>query len=82
MNTTHLKSQWHQLKGEARKRWAKVSQVDLDTVQGETERLVGKVQEAYSLKRKEAERQVDEWLESMIREKRGNPSRSDQSDEK
>jgi uncharacterized protein YjbJ (UPF0337 family) len=61
MNIEELKGKWSQLKGEAKKQWGKLTDDDLDQVEGEREKLVGKVQERYGVARDEAEKQVDEW---------------------
>ncbi|MFP4054514.1 MAG: CsbD family protein [Phycisphaerae bacterium] len=64
MNKDTLKGQWHQAKGMVKKKWGKLTDDDLDKIDGDTERLVGKVQENYGLAREEAEKQVDEWMKS------------------
>ena len=61
MNEDTLKGQWSQLKGVARQKWGKLTNDDLDQVQGRTEQLVGKIQERYGIARDEAKKQVDEW---------------------
>ena len=61
MNADALKGQWRQLKGETKKQWGKLTDDDLDQIDGEREKLIGKIQETYGLARDEAERQVDAW---------------------
>lgn len=65
MNTDILKGQWTQLKGHVQKQWGKLTNDDLDQIEGNMEILVGKVQERYGRRRDEAERDVDAWLESQ-----------------
>jgi uncharacterized protein YjbJ (UPF0337 family) len=64
VNKDTLKGQWHQIKGTAKKKWGKLTDDDLDQIDGDSERLVGKVQENYGVAREEAEKQVDEWMEN------------------
>lgn len=64
MNNDQIKGNWKQLKGEARKRWGKLSDDDLDVVAGERDKLIGKVQERHGLAREEAEKEVDEFYQS------------------
>ena len=45
MNTDQLKGKWHQLKGEAKIRWGKLTDDDLDQANGQTEKLIGLLQE-------------------------------------
>jgi uncharacterized protein YjbJ (UPF0337 family) len=61
MNWDIIKGQWKQWKGKARAKWGKLTDDDLDVVQGQRESLVGKIQERYGIARDEAERQVDEF---------------------
>ena len=62
MNKDTFRGQWTQLKGEVRKKWGKLTNDDLDQIQGNTEQLAGKIQERYGLAREEARRAVDAWL--------------------
>jgi uncharacterized protein YjbJ (UPF0337 family) len=62
MNEDTLKGQWTQLKGRAREQWGKLTNDDLDQIQGRSEQLIGKIQERYGIARDEARRQVDAWL--------------------
>ena len=61
MNTDTLKGQWHQVKGEAKVRWGKLTDNDLDQIAGNTEKLVGLVQERYGYERERAEKEVKEF---------------------
>jgi uncharacterized protein YjbJ (UPF0337 family) len=62
MNTDVLKGKWHQLKGEVRERWGKLTDDEVEQVGGNAEKLTGLVQERYGYARDEAEREVDRWL--------------------
>jgi len=61
MNSDILQGKWRQLKGEARTQWGKLTDDDLDQVQGQAEKLVGLVQERYGYNRDQAQREVDTW---------------------
>ena len=63
MNTDILQGKWRQLKGEARVQWGKLTDDDLDQVQGQAEKLVGLVQERYGYDRQQAEREVDSFVQ-------------------
>ena len=65
MNEDVLKGQWLQLKGKVREKWGKLTNDDLEKVQGRTEQLVGRIQERYGIARTEAERQVNEWIKGV-----------------
>jgi uncharacterized protein YjbJ (UPF0337 family) len=64
MNENTLKGEWLQLKGKARQQWGKLTDDDLDQIQGKTEELVGRVRERYGIAQDEARRQVDDWVNS------------------
>ncbi|MGH9255906.1 MAG: CsbD family protein [Vicinamibacterales bacterium] len=57
-----MRGQWTQIKGRVREQWGKLTNDDLDQIQGRAEQLVGRVQERYGIARDEAKRQVDDWL--------------------
>jgi uncharacterized protein YjbJ (UPF0337 family) len=63
MNSDILQGKWRQLKGEARTQWGKLTDDDLDQVQGQAEKLVGLVQERYGYNRDQAQREVDTWVQ-------------------
>lgn len=61
MNANRLKGEWKQLRGKVGEQWGKLTNDDLDQIQGKSEQLVGKLQERYGIARDEAERQIDAW---------------------
>jgi uncharacterized protein YjbJ (UPF0337 family) len=67
MNRDTLKGQWTQLKGKAREQWGKLTDDELDQMQGNAEILIGKIQERYGRSREEAEREFDRWYEQHHR---------------
>jgi uncharacterized protein YjbJ (UPF0337 family) len=62
MNEDTLKGQWMQLKGKVREKWGKLTDDDLDQIQGKSEQLVGRLQERYGWAQEDARREVDTWL--------------------
>jgi uncharacterized protein YjbJ (UPF0337 family) len=62
MNADVLKGQWHQLKGEVKSKWGKLTDDDLDRASGDAEQLVGRIQERYGYARDQAKREVDEFF--------------------
>lgn len=63
MNSDVFKGKWMQIKGEVKSQWGKLTDDDLDRVEGDTEKLVGKVQERYGYAREDAKREVDAFLD-------------------
>jgi uncharacterized protein YjbJ (UPF0337 family) len=62
MNTDVLKGKWTQLKGELRKQWGMLTDDDVDRIGGDTEKLIGRVQERYGYARERAMQEVDRFL--------------------
>jgi uncharacterized protein YjbJ (UPF0337 family) len=63
MNTDVLGGNWKQMKGKVLEQWGKLTHDDLDTIAGQREQLVGKIQERYGIARDEAERQLKAFEE-------------------
>jgi uncharacterized protein YjbJ (UPF0337 family) len=57
-----VEGKWHQLKGEIKSQWGRLTDDDLDVVQGDMEKLIGKVQERYGYERDRARKEVDEYF--------------------
>jgi uncharacterized protein YjbJ (UPF0337 family) len=63
MNAEQLKGKWMQLKGSVKTKWGKLTDDDLDVINGQEEQLIGRIQERYGIAKEEAQRQVKEWNE-------------------
>jgi len=63
MNADVLKGKWMQLKGEVKSRWGKLTDDDLDIVEGDAEKLIGRVQERYGYQKDEARREVEDFID-------------------
>ena len=64
MNPEILKGKWNQVKGDIRTRWGKLTDDDVAQIQGQAEKMIGKLQERYGYQRERAEREIDEFLKS------------------
>jgi len=62
MNAETLKGQWHQVKGQLRKQWGKLTDDDLEQAHGDAEVLAGRIQERYGYAKDQAKKEVDRWL--------------------
>ena len=56
-----IESRWQEYKVAAKQRWDKLSEAQLTGTRGNRGFLLKRVQEAYALSDKEAERQVSDW---------------------
>jgi uncharacterized protein YjbJ (UPF0337 family) len=62
MNEDILKGKWRQIKGEVKSRWGKLTDDDMNRVEGDAEKLIGRVQERYGYQRDEAQKEVDDFV--------------------
>jgi len=65
MNWDRIEGNWKQFRGRAQQQWGKLTNDDLDVVEGRRQELVGKIQERYGLAKDQAEQQVDTWIRNM-----------------
>ena len=62
MNSDQLQGKWKQLKGSVKERWGKLTDDDVNVINGQNDQLVGKIQEKYGIAKEEAQRQVEDWM--------------------
>lgn len=65
MDASILKGKWKQLRGQVKEKWGKLTDDELDQIEGEYDQLVGMLQERYGYARQKAEREVEEWMDSL-----------------
>jgi uncharacterized protein YjbJ (UPF0337 family) len=65
VNQDIFQGRWTQLKGKVREKWGQLTDDDFDEIAGKKDQLVGRIQERYGLAREQAEREVDEWLNTQ-----------------
>jgi len=58
MNDDILKGKWMQLRGEVKKQWGRITDDELDIVDGHMDKLAGILQERYGYTREQAEDEV------------------------
>ena len=61
MNSDILKGSWKELKGKAKAKWGKLTDDDLQQIDGNFDKLVGVIQKEYGIGREEAEREARDW---------------------
>jgi uncharacterized protein YjbJ (UPF0337 family) len=67
MNTDILKGQWKQIKGEIQKQWGKLTEDEIDVINGDREKLEGRLQEMYGYTRDKARQEVNDFLRAYDR---------------
>lgn len=59
MNWDTIAGNWTQFKGKVKEQWGKLTDDELDQINGQRDQLIGRVQEAYGIGKDEAEKQVE-----------------------
>ena len=62
MNRDTLKGQWKQVQGDIKKQWGKLTDDELTQIEGNFDKLVGRIQERYGYQREQAERELNSFL--------------------
>jgi uncharacterized protein YjbJ (UPF0337 family) len=59
MNRDTIAGNWKQFRGKIQEKWGKLTNDDLDEIDGRREQLVGRLQELYGKERDAIERELD-----------------------
>jgi uncharacterized protein YjbJ (UPF0337 family) len=62
MNWDRIEGNWKQFAGKVKEKWGKLSDDDLQTINGQQEQLIGRIQERYGVAKEEAQKQVKTWV--------------------
>jgi uncharacterized protein YjbJ (UPF0337 family) len=62
MNKDTFKGQWKQIKGEVKRRWGMLTDDEVDQIDGNFDKLVGRIQERYGYQKEQAERELNEFI--------------------
>jgi uncharacterized protein YjbJ (UPF0337 family) len=67
-NWRDVEKSWTAVKGQVQEKWDRFSELELDQVGGNYNRLIGKLQEKYGFTREQAERELDDFRTTVKRE--------------
>lgn len=62
MDWDRIAGNWKQFTGRAKEQWGKLTDDDLDTINGQREQLEGKLQERYGYGKDRIRTEVDDWV--------------------
>lgn len=65
VNWDQMQGRWKQVRGDVQRAWGKLTGDDVDLIEGDRDKFVGKVQERYGIEKEEAERRLNDWLDSL-----------------
>ena len=65
MNQDIIKGKWTQLSGKLKQKWGKLTDDDVNLLDGHRDYLIGKLQERYGIAKEKAETQIKEFERSL-----------------
>jgi len=65
VNQDILEGKWKQVKGQVRQQWGRLTDNQLDRINGRSEELVGLLQESYGYTQAQAQKEVDEFVHRL-----------------
>ncbi|MGU3576678.1 CsbD family protein [Brucellaceae bacterium C25G] len=65
MDWKHIKADWHLVKNKVKDEWDKLTDADIDEVNGDYDLLQTKIQDRYGIKEEHAKLQLDEWFNNQ-----------------
>jgi len=64
MNKDTLSGDWKNLKGKIKEKWGKLTDDDIDVIEGRRDQLTGAIQKRYGLAKDKANQEIDEFKKS------------------
>lgn len=65
MNWDQIEGRWKQIAGGVKREWGRLTEDDVKAVDGQRDKLIGLIQEAYGVEREEADRQIRNWFNRL-----------------
>jgi uncharacterized protein YjbJ (UPF0337 family) len=65
MDWDEIERGWSELKGEVKRRWSKLTDEDVEFVEGKYAELLGLLQERYGHAKEQAEREINDWAKRL-----------------
>lgn len=62
MNWDIVQGKWQQFKGSVKEKWGDLTDDDIDQIDGNRDKLSGKLQEKYGWAKEDAERNIDDFV--------------------
>jgi uncharacterized protein YjbJ (UPF0337 family) len=65
MNWDRVQGNWEEFKGKAQQQWGKLTNDDMDVIEGKRKELAGRLQKHYGYAQDQAEGEIDRWLKDV-----------------
>jgi uncharacterized protein YjbJ (UPF0337 family) len=62
MNWDRIEGNWKEFKGRAKTQWGKLTDDDLNVIDGRRDQLEGRLQKHYGYAKDQAKKEIDNWL--------------------
>ncbi len=73
MDWDRIEGNWKQFRGKVKAQWGKLTDDDLDVIEGNRDQLEGRLQERYGKAKDDVRKDVDTWLNRVLRPRNANP---------
>ncbi|MGK0705585.1 CsbD family protein [Yokenella regensburgei] len=61
MNEDRISGNWKQFKGKVKEKWGKLTDDDMNVIEGQREQLAGRIQERYGYGKEQVEKEMKDW---------------------
>jgi uncharacterized protein YjbJ (UPF0337 family) len=65
MDWNRVEGNWKQVKGKVKEKWGKLTDDDLDVINGRRDQLEGKIQERYGIAKDQTRKDIDDWYSAQ-----------------
>ena len=65
MDWNRVEGNWKQVKGKVKEQWGRLTDDDLDVINGRRDQLEGKIQERYGLAKDQVNQDVNDWYSTQ-----------------
>jgi uncharacterized protein YjbJ (UPF0337 family) len=67
MNEDTVKGMWHQFRGQMKQLWGRITDDEFDELDGNREKLSGRIQEKYGRTKDEVDKELDQFFDKHSR---------------
>jgi uncharacterized protein YjbJ (UPF0337 family) len=68
MNKDVMQGKWREMKGKVKEQWGKLTDDDLDKIEGKSDQLLGLIQQRYGYAREKAEEEYKRFIDRYSRD--------------
>ena len=61
MDWNRVERNWKQMKGKVKEQWGKLTDDDLDAINGKRDQLEGRIHERYGYQKHQVKKDIDDW---------------------